>query len=144
MGLDARVYLAKDSLPCDVEAIGAKKDHTTGEYYFEGICAESQFPPDFFVAVHKRLGNVDTIAELRNELEEVLGTSTSLLYQKCLYGGTHGGDVIENKLLDQIESEVVEALRKSAMGRPLLREFLDAMAELVRVAKREKNPIVFV
>jgi hypothetical protein len=144
MGLDAKVYLAKESLPCDVEGLGAKKDDTTGEYYFEGASSGNQFPPDFFVAVQKRLGNVDAIAELRRELEDALGNTSSLLYQKCLYNGTHSGDIIEYKLLDQVEVEIAHALRKSQSAKPLLREFLSAMGELILVAKRERNPIVFV
>jgi hypothetical protein len=143
MGLNAVVYLSRLSLPRDVEALGAKKDSLTGEYYFEETAAAHQLPPRFSDAVHKRLGNISAIAELREDVREIFGTTATLLHTKCLYSRTHSGDVIEIELLDQIELEIAEA-RKSGVDRPLLRQFLDAMTELVRIARRENNPIVFV
>jgi hypothetical protein len=143
MGIDARVYLAKRSLPDHVERLGARRDPITGEYYFEGTMAANQFPPGFSVAIHKRIGNAQTVAELRQEVRDALGTTHSLLYERCLKSGTHSGDVIEYGLLDQLEQEVIKA-RKWDAEKPLLKDFLDAMAELIQVGKREINPIVFV
>lgn len=145
MGLDARVYYARKSLQVDVEAIGAKRDPVTGEYYFEVPPSGSQFPSGYFVAMHRRLGNASAISELREGLRGVIGEQ-SLLYRKCLgEGGTHSGDTIEYRSLDELESEILQAqFRLREERRPLLQEFLETMAELVSVAKREKNPIVFV
>jgi hypothetical protein len=144
MGLDGRVYFARKSLPADLESKGAKLDPTTGQYFFDSSESESQFPPGFSVATKRRLGNISAIAGLRQELQSVLGNTESLLYQRCLHSGTHSGDVIEYELLDRLEAEIARTLSKiGGQRRQLLRGFLSAMAHLVRVAKREKNPIVF-
>jgi hypothetical protein len=145
MGLDGRVYFARESLPADIESKRVKLNPTTGEYVFENPESASQFPSDFSVATKRRLGNVSAIAGLRGELQSILGSTDSLLYQRCLCSGTHRGDVIEYELLDQLEAEIARTL--STIGgqrRQLLRGFLRAMADLVRVGKRERNPIVFV
>jgi hypothetical protein len=145
MGLDGRVYFARESLPADIEWKGAKLNPTTGEYVFENPESASQFPSDFSVATKRRLGNVSAIAGLRGELQFILGSTDSLLYQGCLCSGTHSGDVIEYELLDQLEAEIARTLSKiGGQRRQLLRGFLRAMADLVRVSKRERNPIVFV
>lgn len=144
MGLDAKVYRSINSLPRDVETLGAIRDDVTGEYYFEDQTVSKQFPLDFSVAVHKRLGNIDAIAELRNEVGDILPRD-SILYEKFLQNATRSGDVIEYGQLDQLEREVGETLHKAKRHeRALLREFLDTITELVRIARREKNPIVIV
>lgn len=145
MGLDARVYFAKESLPPDIERMGAKRDPVTGEYYFESTPLGKTFPSDFSVAIDRRLGNVSAIAELRDEFQSISQETNSILYEKCLYSGTHGGDVIPYEDVDRLENEILHLQFKiRSEQRPLLREFLDAMADLTRVAKKEKNPIVFV
>jgi len=145
MGLDGRVYFARESLPADVESKGAKLNPTTGEYVFENPESASQFPSDFSVATKRRLGNVSAFGGLRGELQSILGSTQSLLYQRCLADGTHGGDVVEYELLDQLETEMARTLSKiGGQRRQILRGFLRAMGDLVRVAKRERNPIVFV
>jgi hypothetical protein len=89
--------------------------------------------------------SADAIAGLRVELKSILGNTESLLYRRCLANGTHSGDVVECELLDQLDTEIARTLSKiGAQRRQILRGFLRAMAGLVRVAKRERNPIVFV
>ena len=139
------MYFARESLPADIESMGAKLNPTTAEYYFEGPQTRNQLPAGFSVAIQRRLGNESAIASLRVELKSVLGSTDSLLYQKCLFDGTHSGDVVEHELLDQLETEIARTLSKiGAQRRQLLRGFLREITHLVRIAKREGNPIVFV
>jgi hypothetical protein len=145
MGQDGRVYFARKSLPAHIESHGAKLDPTTGEYFIENPGIRRQFPPEFSVANKRRLGNESAIAGLRQEVQSILGNTESLLYQRCLADGTHGREVVEYELLDQLEAEMAKTLfRIGGQRRQILRGFLRAMADLVRVAKRERNPIVFV
>lgn len=144
MGLDATVYRSKASLKLDVEALGAKKDEATGQYYFDRPDPEKAYSTDLFVAVTKRLGNATAIAELSDEVEATLGTTDTLIESLVLYSGTHSGDTIPYELLDQLEAEIsMVSARTKGSRSALLDEFVQAMDELISVARREKNPIVF-
>lgn len=144
MGTDGKVCFDEESLPVDIESKGAKRDYTTGEYFFESPESRSKCPSEFSVASKRRLGNLSAIAGLRVELKAILGNTESLLYQRCLADRTHSGDVVEYELLGQLEAEIARTLSKiGGQRRPILRGFLRAMSDLVRVAKRKRNPIVF-
>jgi len=59
-----------------------------------------------------------------------------LLNEECLFSGSDTGDLIEN--------EVREVLSHFKLRLPLSAEqFLDGMLNIITVARREKNPIVF-
>jgi hypothetical protein len=56
MGLDAVVYRSKLNLPFDVDAVGARLERETGEYYFSDPALESKYPSETRIALRKRLG----------------------------------------------------------------------------------------
>ncbi|MDX8527425.1 hypothetical protein RFM68_23265 [Mesorhizobium sp. MSK_1335] len=58
-----------------------------------------------------------------------------------LYSGSHSGDVIEEPSFGELEREL--KLIESSPDAYVL-EFADGLSELIRMARREKNPIVFV
>lgn len=143
MSLSAVVYRNRKSLGIDAEAEGAKKDPTTGEYYFDS--PQRAFPQDFFIATDWQIGNVSSVAELRLELETLTGKKDLLIIEKCLYSGSHSGDLIELELLTPIETETLEILHRFRGSVPAgVEKFLSAMLDTIQVARRENNPIVFV
>lgn len=145
MSLSAVVYRNRSSIDADIEAQGAKKDERTGEYYFESPEIERRFPGGFSQATDWWIGNIASVAELRDELETLTGRRDLLLIQKCLFSGSHSGDLIESELFSSIESEVREILSHFKMRLSLpAKQFLDGMLNIITVARREKNPIVFV
>lgn len=92
MGLDACVYRSRANLPFDPDAVGAVLDTSTGEYYFPDPAIEPlrerEFPRDTRIAVEKRIGNIETVALLRNKTQQLLDHS-SLILSKVLYSGVH-------------------------------------------------------
>lgn len=74
-----------------------------------------------------------------------LATRDLLLVQKCLFSGSHSGDLIEPDVFPSIENEVHEILSHFKMGLSLsAKQFLDGMLNMIAIARTEKNPIVFV
>jgi hypothetical protein len=143
MGLDAVVYKNKIHLPFDVEALGAAFDPATGEYYFEDIALDRKYPRELFEAAAKRLGNMDAIARIREEVVGVFG-GNSIVISKVVYSGTHADDFLPVEILPALESELA-ALDEYLKMRtsPLVSEFVTDMRELISAAKHEGNPIVF-
>ncbi len=106
MSLSAVVYRSRSSIDAHIEAQGAKKDERTGQYYFESSEIERGFPRGFSEATEWCIGNIESVAELRNEFETLTGGRDLLLIQKCLFSGSHSGDLIEPELFSSIENEV--------------------------------------
>jgi hypothetical protein len=145
MSLSAVVYRNRSSIDADIEAQGAQKDERTGQYYFESPEIERGFPRGFSEASKWWIGNIESVAELRDEFDALTGRRDLLLIQKCLFSGSHSGDLIEPELFSSIESEVREILSRFKMGLSLsAKQFLDGMLNMITVARREENPIVFV
>jgi hypothetical protein len=145
MSLSAVVYRSRSSIDADLEAQGARKDERTGEYYFESPEIERRFPRGFSEAKEWWIGNITSVAELRDELETLTGRRDLLLIQKCLFSGSHCGDLIEPEFFSSIESEVQEILSHFRTRLSLsAKQFLDGMLNIIAVARTEKNPIVFV
>jgi hypothetical protein len=145
MGLDIVVYRSKESLGIDVDSLGAIKDPLTGEYRFPMQFVGDKFPRELIVAARWRVGNMDAVAQLRGELELVVGPGRLLLIEKCLYDGTHSGDTIDSGLFGRLDDEIYEIQRR--FGEQFshnLKDFLTRMLEVIQVAKNENNPIVFV
>ena len=101
-------------------------------------------PLSAVTAVDRRLGNVECVARLREEVGRVLG-SGSVLSTKFLYSGTHSGDLVGLELLNELQTEI-DLLRGKTEGQrsPDLGRFLDDLDDLILAAKAENNPIVFV
>lgn len=144
MSLSAVVYKNSDTLAVNLEA-GGKKDPTTGQYYFDSPEEERRFPKDFFVAADWWIGNVSSVAELRAELENLAGTNDLLLIERCLYSGSHSGDTIEPNLFATIEKEILQLRHRLGDALPeSIERFFSGMLNIIQIAKRENNPIVFV
>jgi len=144
MGLDAVVYRNARSLGYDLTRQNFHIDGTTGEVFPEDDLEGVRHPHSTFQAIHKRLGNIATVAHLRNEVASALGSSTGLLQTRILYNGEHCGDVIGLELLDEISKEVALLTEKNeGLRSPYLTTFLDDVKDLIRTARAENNPIVF-
>jgi len=144
MGLDAVVYKNRNNLLLD-DVKTALIDGQTGEVYFEDPGVAAKYREQSFVAVHRRLGNVANIDSVRSEIPSEVADELPVLLGKVLYSGSHSGDVIDIGLLNSLEDQV-ELLSKSTsdIGSPALATFLGNMRDLIRVARSEQNPIVFV
>lgn len=145
MGLIAVVYLAKESLPFDMEKEGAELDSRTGAIYFRDPEKKKQFPREVRQAIRVKLGNSFDLAEISSEIGPLMGSAESVLSDRVLYDTSHSGDQIELEELDTLEEEL-HALqeRTSRRASKLLVKFLTDMFSLVLAAREQKNPIVFV
>jgi len=145
MSLSALVYRSRATLDIDAESLGAVRDDRTGEYYFPTPQYDGKFPSEAFIASEFWIGNITSVAELREELREITNEQDSLLLNRCLYSGTHSGDVIELALLPTLEHEVrsLLTLREIQISKYLMSVLLGILG-LIETAKRESNPIAFV
>ena len=141
MGLDAVVYRNRKHLQLGPDEETAQLIPDTGQVYFDND-ETSRRHYDQLKAADIRLGNISKIAELRDEMIQLAGT-TNMLYQKVLYSGSHSGDFVP---LDELRLMLDEIRSVRRTGKPSkeLRRFLDQMEELIRTATNESNPIVFV
>lgn len=144
MGLNAVVYVYKNNLALNQEESFVKIDEHTGEVYFEDLHIAQRYPSSMFIAINKRLGNIDAVTALRDEILKIIDNN-SVLYRKVLYNGSHSGDTISLEALDSLESEINFIGKKTTGNRsPALEVFLGDMSELIEAARTQKNPIVFV
>jgi hypothetical protein len=145
MSLSALVYRSRATLDIDVESLGAARNDLTGEYYFPTPEHDGKFPSDAFIASEFWIGNITSVAELREELRTISTEQGSLLLSKCFYSGSHSGDIIELALLPALEREVRSFLdRRERRLSEHLTSVLHGVLGLIETAKRESNPIVFV
>jgi hypothetical protein len=140
VGLDAVVYRNRKQLQLGPDEKFAQVVPETGETYFEND-EISRRHRDRLQAAHYRLGNITEISYLRDEVLR-LGAPTWQLCSKVLYSGSHSVDFIAVNELPSLLQEIV-SLQTSEPSKEL-RDFLDEMEGLIRVAMREGNPIVFV
>jgi len=138
MGLDAAVFKSVATMEREFPGYRFQREPMTGECEVirpEGVNLEL----DTVMAYSKWLGNVSHIGELSRTIEGYLG-SASALERLVLYSGGHMGDVIEEPSFAELEREL--KLIESSPDE-WVREFAHELGELIRVARREKNPIVF-
>lgn len=140
MGLDAFVFLNKQHLPFDADALGAEFDAETGEYFFYDVELDRKYSRQARTACYKRIGNINAVAQLRAEARLVLGEE-SIVLSRVLYSGTHSGDTLKVELIPTLERELPRL--QSATSSLEMLEFIRNLEELARVAKVEGNPIVF-
>jgi hypothetical protein len=140
VGLDAVVYRKREHLQLGPDEEHATLIRETGEVYFEDPKLDRKY-------LHKRkavthhLGNITAISILSDELSKLIGPE-SFLERTVLYSGTHSGDFIPIRDLDQFSTEL-RRVRETGRSSPLMREFVSALEELIQAAKEEGNPIVF-
>jgi hypothetical protein len=132
-------------LPCNISVDLVRVEELTGEVYLD--YDTPGLTPKDVRAIHKRLGNMASMAALRDQVGDILGISArqSLLLNKVLYSGTHGGDVIPVEDRDRLKDEILLIREKpNPQVSPELDTFLSDMEELVAASERHGNPIVFI
>jgi hypothetical protein len=111
MGLDAVVYRKRANLPFDPDAVGAVVDEQTDEYYVPDLdvepACEEKFPRDTRIALHKWIGNIALVAELRERASELLDDRRSIVLSKVLCSGTPGGDSISLGLTPVLHAQLL-------------------------------------
>jgi|GEM_PF-3245201 len=95
---------------------------------------------DVVTARDWRVGNISHVYYLRDWIASQLGEG-SALERLVLFSGSHAGDVIEEPSFAELEREL--KLIETSPDE-WVREFADGLAELIGMARGEKNPIVFV
>ncbi|TPM34158.1 hypothetical protein [Mesorhizobium sp. B2-3-4] len=139
MGLDVAVFKSVSTMEREFPFHRFQRDPVTGE-------CEAIHPGgvnlgwDDVTACQWRVGNILHVAALRETIAGSLGEG-SALEQLVLFSGSHAGDVINDPSFDEIAREL-RLIRSSTDA--WVREFIDGLSELMRIARREKNPIVFV
>jgi len=145
MGLDAVVYKHRSHLTLGSELKDALSDDRTGEVYLADDTLSKRYPRSFFIALHKRLGNLEMISTLRSELEVIVGHKNTDIQQKWLYSAFHAGDVVPLKNLAELEKEIDTIKQKSRGNKSSeIEAFLENLTELIVAARKENNPIVFI
>src|ERR1700722_13378666 len=141
MGLDAVVYRNRKHLKLGPDENAAQLVSETGEVYFENDEISRKYRGERH-AVERRLGNIAEIAKLREQISRLRG-SESVVLQKVLHLGTHSGDSIPLDAIPALSAEL-NLIRSSREHSPEVQRFLTSLEELIRAAKDEGNPIVFV
>jgi hypothetical protein len=146
MGLIAVVYLASQNLPFDLQKEGAEEDERTGAIYFRDPERKKLFPREKRQAARVKLGTSFEIVEITRELGPMLGAAESVLTDHVLYDISHSGDLVEVQDLERLDTELhsVEERLDPRRRSKLARRFLQDMLGLVKVAREQKKPIVFV
>lgn len=145
MGLDIAVYKSRKSLGIDLDSLGAVRDPDTGQYQVPSSFGRDVMPRELVAAIRWRVGDMSGVAQLREEIQRVSGDVHVILIEKCLYNGTHAGDTISADHFDRLEAEI-HHLQANCDARfsDYLNNFLTKMLEIIQIARKEANPIVFV
>jgi hypothetical protein len=104
VGLNAVVYRKREHLQLGPDEEHAKLIRETGEVYFEDLKLDRKYIHKRETVTH-RLGNVTAISILSDEPSKLIGPE-SLLERTVLYSGTHSGDFISIRYLDQLSAEL--------------------------------------
>ena len=147
MGLDIVVYRTNASAEVNSALIRAKKDPSTGQYYyyFDSSSPRNEGSADQVVATKLRVGNNWALAELKEDLNQAAGSTGLPLLEWCTRNGSHSGDMIRYDLLGNLENEIQYLFDARRLHISMnLRVFLSKMLEAIQTARRERNPIVFV
>jgi hypothetical protein len=139
VGLGAAVFKSISTMEREFSGYRFQREPITGEC--EVIHPEDvELGLDEVVAYSLRFGDISHIGDMRAEIEEYLG-EMSALERLVLYSGSHSGDIIEEPSFGELEREL--KLIESSSD-PYVQKFADGLSELIAMARREKNPIVFV
>lgn len=139
MGLSAVVYKNASALEKEFPGYRFQREPISGEC--EPIHpADRGIPWDAVKACERRFGSISHIGALRETIAGYLGRD-SALERLVLYSGSHAGDVIMDMSFDELEGE---ARLVEASPDAYVRKFADELLMLIRAARQEQNPIVFV
>jgi hypothetical protein len=142
MGLDAVVYRNKRNLRLEPDdEAAARLVPETGEVYFENDEISTKYLERRHAAEH-RLGNISAIAELCDEVMRLIEPE-SFVGRKIVYSGTYSGDTIPLESLPSLSVEL-NLINNASQPSPELHHLVRSLEELIRAAKEEGNPIVFV
>ncbi|TIT18023.1 MAG: hypothetical protein E5W70_30655 [Mesorhizobium sp.] len=139
MGLDVAVFKSASTMKREFPGFRFQREPTTGEcevVHPEGV----NLTLDAVTVCNWRVGNIAHVGALREAIAGLLGEG-SALERIVLYSGSHAGDVIDEPSFVELEREL-RLLESSTDA--WVREFADGLSESIRMARREKNPIVFV
>lgn len=140
MGLDAVVFRNAEKLAKSYDVTVVDVDRRTGEARVAQRDV-ARLPRDAFIAVERRLGNLDEVARLREIIAKELADPESVILRKVLYSAFQSGDVISAGELAGVRRElaVLTPLRDARLD-----SFISSMSELLDAAEAEPNPIAFV
>ena len=139
MGLDVAVFKSASTMEREFPGYRFQREPTTGEcevIYPEGV----NLTWDAVTVCDWRVGNIAHVAALGEAIAGLLGEG-SALERIVLFSACSVGDVIGEPSFVELEREL-RLLESSTDA--WVREFADGLSELIRMARREKNPIVFV
>ncbi|KUM27751.1 hypothetical protein AU467_15285 [Mesorhizobium loti] len=139
MGLDVAVFKSVSALEREFPRYRFQREPKTGECWVthpEGVNLDWHT----VTARDWRVGNILHIGALRDAVAGHLGEG-SALERLVLGSGSSVGDVIDEPSFGELERELklIETNQDA-----WVREFADGLAEMIGMARREKNPIVFV
>ena len=139
MSLKAIVFANKRRFERHNNARDFEVDSETGEVLY----SNKQQPPNRFevVAAAYRLGNVATIANLRQEILASFDQSDFPLIYRIIEDGTHCGDRILTSEIPSLRDEIDRIQRVKFSDS--VRDFLEKLRALLTAAEAEGNPIVF-
>ena len=145
MGLDAVVYTNVKNLDRDGALETSRVvDRLTGEVYFEDDNVARRYPPETFQAINLRLGNVSALGEILKEISQVI-PADGILRSRILKSFSHSGDVIGGDELEKLDHEVqLTRTLTTGVRSVALTEFLGTLEQLIKTAREQENPIVFV
>lgn len=140
MSLNAVVYANIKNLTIEEYLLDIDKD--TGKVFF--IDENNDFSEQDFIAISRRLGNLETVNYLYQKISEVLSVRESVILQKILYSGSHSGDKIDLTEIDRLELEIKLIREKFNSEDSCVLNFTDSLSKLCLVSIKERNPIIFV
>jgi len=141
MSLEAVVYKNPEQIKQLFPNLDLCVDIETGESYLSDNVHEVDRPKnDFSVSKQQWLGNLNSISIIRSELSEN-GIQSPIL-DRIISSGSQSGEYIEVSEFPQLKTEI-ESSQKLKFDTSIV-EFLNNMADLIKIGEAENNPIVFV
>lgn len=147
MSLDTVVYTNFCHINLDINLNAFEIDEETGEIFTDDSFVSKQYPRETFISIEIRLGNIDKISKIRQEISQIIITpfEESIILNKILYSSFHSGDKIEVYQLSKLSKEINYIEQKIKKYRTeSIDIFLRNMHKLIQAAKQENNPIVFI
>jgi hypothetical protein len=147
MSLNAVVYKNYKNLEFPLDLSVWEIDEETGEIYtdVEGVKLDNS--SELLIACSCWLGNSSTISFIKDKIFPIFHNNfpNSILLNKVLYSGSHSGDYIEVNLIKYLEKEIIILKRETNqhLKEQILDKFIQDIEQLVKAAKEQNNPIVF-
>src|SRR5207249_173316 len=134
MGTDAVVYKHRSKLPLDPERAGLQCEPNTGEWYSQNDHLPEPIKSAGVEALHRRLGNVSSIAALYTQVASLVH-SDSVLLVSVLYDGGHAGDVISIDRVGVLKREISTLRNNSSSLSAELVTLLNDLDDLITAAE---------